>query len=187
MCLEIDEGAELPVVEYRPYEQHVVDMRAGAVRIVGDDDVPGLEPGAVVFLDGVADRFGHGAGKGQLGFADHRGRIADLGRTGQGCRKVVKVLQHRREGAGEQPLADVIEEVAEAVAEHRGVEAAAAIGRGKGGLIQVPQCRTVHVASVMTISPTPPTCALCPGMTRVVAKGSTISAGPAMRSPAPSA
>ena len=122
-------------MEDRPDEEDVVDVRAVAVRVVGDDHVARLEALGPVLLDRVAHRLGHRAGEEQDAGAHRRRRLAALGRAGDRRGEVVEVAQDRAERGRQQAAAHVLDDVAEADREHRRGEAVAAVARCELGVV----------------------------------------------------
>lgn len=195
--LEVDEGDELVLVEDGPTEEEVVDVRAGAVGIVRDDHVARLEAVDAVLLDRVADGVGHRPGEEHDRRAHRRGRIARPGRARDRRGEVVEVAQDRRERGRQELPAHVLDEVAEAVGEHRGGETVAAVARGEFLVAEVADERRVRYGArrhghldpscSITISPKRPISATCPGQTNVVASASRMTAGPRTSAPTGSA
>ena len=129
--LEVGEGEDLAVVEHGAHEEHVVDVRAGPVGVVGDDDVAGLQALGPVLLDRVAHRVGHRAGEEHDAVAHRRRRVVRRRRAGDRAGEVVEVAQDRRERRRQQTAAHVLDDVVEAVGQHGRGEAVAAVALGE--------------------------------------------------------
>ena len=166
-------------MEHGAHEQHVVDVGAGPVGIVGDDDVAGLQALGPVLLDRVAHRVGHRAGEEHDAVAHRRRRVVRRRRPGDRAGEVVEVAQDRRERRRQQAAAHVLDDVVEAVGQHGGGEAVAAVALGELRVVEVAD----HARCSIEISPKRPISATWPGMTKVVERASRITAGPATTAP----
>src|SRR5690625_3392993 len=67
-----DEIDDFTLIKYRPDEQHIVDVRASPIWIVGNNDVPGPKFIWAILFNRVFYRLGHGAGKGGQSFTNDR-------------------------------------------------------------------------------------------------------------------
>jgi hypothetical protein len=149
--LERHERDDVLSGEDRPDEQQVVDVRPGPVGIVGDDHVAALQPVDPVLLDRDPDRLGHRAREEDDRVAHRRGRVAGARRPRHRGGEVVEVPQDRRERGREQLAAHVLDDVAEAVAQHRRGETVAAEALLERRLVEVADQRALfgdgHVSS----------------------------------------
>ncbi len=168
---------ERALVEDRQRERDVIEVAAGRVGVVGDEDVAGMDVGAEM-LQLRLDRLGHAADEHRQADAD-RDRLARSGIEAGG--EIQGLVDDHVVGGAHEVRLHFLGHGDDAVAHDLGDDGIGLADLGRGRFE-----RRHHFlpATVMTRLPHSSTTSLSPGLTTVVEACSSTSAGPLMRLPA---